>query len=67
MALGTRHRFAPLKRAFYYQKGASKRLNGAHITAVRKQIKALWWFDPNRDDRIRAGAAQYAVLLFQRK
>lgn len=47
LAVGARHRFAPPKRAFYYQKGASKRLNGAYITASRKQIKALWWSDPN--------------------
>jgi hypothetical protein len=47
MAVGARHRFAPLKRAFHYQKGASKRLNGACITALSKQIKALWWSDPN--------------------
>jgi hypothetical protein len=49
MAVGTRHRFAPLKRAFYYQKGTHKRLNGACFTALRKHIKALWWSDPNRD------------------
>ena len=47
MAVGARYRFASLKRAFYYQEGASKRMNGGSITALRKQIKALWWSDPN--------------------
>jgi hypothetical protein len=47
LAVGARHRFVPLKRAFYCQKGASKRLNGAYITVLRKQIKASRWSDPN--------------------
>jgi hypothetical protein len=46
-SVGARHRFAPLKRAYCYQKGAFKPLNGAYIAALSKQFKALWWSDPN--------------------
>ena len=34
MAPGAQHRFAPLERAFYCQKGASKRLNEAYTTIL---------------------------------
>jgi hypothetical protein len=47
MTLGARHRFAPLKRAFRYQKGTSKRLNGAYMATLFQQIKRLRWSDPN--------------------
>ena len=46
MAVGTRHRFAPLKRAFCYRKDASRRWNRAYITDLHLWIKALWWSDP---------------------
>ena len=46
MAIGTRHRFAPLKRAFCYRKGASKSWNRAYITDLHLWIKELWWSDP---------------------
>lgn len=48
IALGTRHRFAPLKRAFCSQKGVSKCLNGAYLADLCQQINMLWWSDPNR-------------------
>jgi hypothetical protein len=41
MAVRARRRFAPLKRAFYSPKGASKRLNGACMAALCQQIKTL--------------------------
>ena len=37
---------APLKGAFCYRKGASKRRNRAYITGLHLWIKALPWSDP---------------------
>jgi len=49
MTLGAWHRFAPLKRAFYCQKGASKRLNEVCNAPFLQQINELRWPDPNRE------------------
>ena len=49
MAVGAWYRFVSLERAFYCQKGASKRLNEVCNAPFLQQINELRWPDPNRE------------------